>query len=203
MAYAKVEEFKASVGSLSGKHDDEIEDALAAASAVIDHESAQTFDLEAAAEARIYVVRYSGRTLSVDNIASVTGLEVKRDDDADGSFADETAWAATDYELQRFGHLNADKGREAKPWNEIYVPSWSTKTSWVKGERVQVTAVWGWAAVPAEVKSYCIKLAKLILNVGPEATQSIPELSEVLGQSPLAIGIMRRLREINRIPVVA
>lgn len=199
-AYATPGEYRATVGKGSAADDPMIARQLQAVSRYIERVTGQFFGKDDSAVARLYVPARSTRCLAVDNIASPSGLSIKVDEDRDGSFADESAWAATDYELRP---LNADKGPEARPWTEIYVPSWSTKGGFGAGERVEVTAVFGWPAVPATVKELTIELCAIWRTESARSTGRIDELDQVVSASSLAMGLVRRLTDAYWMPVFA
>lgn len=112
------------------------------------------------------------RDLWVDDIAVSAGLVLKVDEDRDGSFADETALAATDYQLWP---LNADKGAEKQPWTRIRLPEWSTRSGWQRGAQVEVTAVFGFPAIPSAISRATIQLTAILRLESPRATGRIPE----------------------------
>lgn len=199
-AYATAEDLKTAMGAKIGAKDDLLEEVLLAVSRYMDRSLHQSFTKEAAAVAMTYIPACTGRSLTIANVAELTNFAIKVDEDRDGSFTDETAWNAGDYELRP---LNAAIGPEPQPWNEIYVPSWSTKNGFLSGLRVQVTAIWGWPSVPMAVKQACIELAKLWLVKGPRATQQLVELDSELAVSGAAMGILKRVQYAYWAPVFA
>lgn len=180
--YATVAEFQADTAVPSNAA--EVARALEAASRNIDTATGQRFGLSDAAEARLYDPPYAGRTLPVDPIDTLTSI--KSDEDRDGSFADETAWTSSEYELLP---LNAD----GEPQHFIHVPAWSTRAPFLPGTRIEVTAVFGWSSVPAGVAEAAIEWAKLLLMQGPRATLQVSTLDEVERVSPDASRMLRRL----------
>lgn len=114
--------------------------AVEAASAMIDEHTNRTFEAEAVATRRYSTV---GGRVSVDDIATPAGLAVAVDDDGDGTF--ERALAVTDY--------------RTFPLNTLPITSLEAVGSgrFPKGEgRVQVSASFGWPAVPALVRQACL-----------------------------------------------
>ena len=199
-AYATAAEYRELFveGSTDTSKDVLYGDVLSGISRIVEQEVGEFFTKDAAVLQRVFVPGCADSLeplLRVDNIASITGFEIKVDEDQDGSFADETAWATGDYQLRRDGDLNPDKGPEPKPWNEIWIPPWSTKArSWKPDYPVQVTLIFGWPAVPAAVKQATLQLAGIVLMDSDRATTRINELQQVLSTSHSAQSIIGRLQ---------
>lgn len=96
--------------------------------------------------------------LDVMPFSTTTGLIVKTDDGNSGTYG--STWTVTtDYVVESSGYTRT--GRSVPMYRINGVGSRSFPTSGLR-ERVQVTARWGWAAVPPEVKEACmIKAARL------------------------------------------
>ena len=78
--------------------------------------------------------------IEVDDISTATGLIIKTDEDADGTF--ETTWASTDYQLEP---LNGKLGGQDWPYTRIRAIK-AREFPFDYGQAlVQVTARWGWA----------------------------------------------------------
>ena len=203
-AYATAAEYRAAVDRTDAADDAIIGRDLTALSRYLDWKLNQRagFQKDAAVTVRVYEGDGTRRLLLRFSIASATGLIVTRDTDADGDFADETALTSnTDFELRP---LDADKYPEARPWTELYIPSWApTYGTWYEGERVQVTAIHGWPAVPAAIKSGTIWLTSIVRIESPYATQQIQELDQLVQASPQARSILNGLMQsYNHYPVV-
>jgi len=84
---------------------------------------------------------------NVDPFHTTTGLIIKTDDDDDGVF--ETTWSASEYELVPFGgdmtHMMS------APYDMILGISRVFPTYTRRRRTLEVTARWGWAAVPQSV----------------------------------------------------
>lgn len=148
--YATVEELRERIDILDA-HEPLIEQLITAASRRIDTRCGRHFYLEASATARRFAVEWGDR-LDVDDIGDTAGLVIKTDEDGDGTF--EITWTSTDYHLTPFdGKLN---GR-AWPYTGIEVAPRGVR-SFPRGSwpAVQVTAKWGWPAVPEEIKEACL-----------------------------------------------
>lgn len=198
-AYATAQEYRATTGKGSSGDDAVITRQLLACSRFFERESGQFFNRDESAVARVFRARYPDvLDLTYEGncpgIATTAGLSIKVDTDNDGSFADETAWGATDYELLP---LQADKGPEARPWSRVHVPSWSTK-SFRPGSLVEVTAVFGWPAVPSAVKDDVIELCSIWRAESPRSTGRMDELDQVVATSQLAMSLVRRFKDAYR-----
>lgn len=91
-----------------------------------------------------------------NDLVSVTTL--KTDEAGDGTF--ETTWATADYQLLPVSRPNG------RPYTRVEAIAGRRFPTVRYGpgrvDRVQIEGVWGWAAVPAEVKQACkIKAARL------------------------------------------
>lgn len=93
--------------------------------------------------------------LEVDDVSTSTGVVVKTDGDVDGVY--EATLAATDYQLWP---LNA--AADGEPWTRIVLRQ-SGWFPWVAAG-VEVTARFGWPAVPAEVAQACLLQANRLAS---------------------------------------
>lgn len=144
-------------------HDDEYDRAITAASRQIDSYCGRHFYKVDTPTAKVFRPWQCDEVWTGD-IATSVGLIVKTDDDDDGVF--ETTWAATDYQLEPFDRLEGTRPYEqiiALGAAEFPTPNlsyYSTRTVRPsRRARVQITASWGWPAVPDEVVSACQILA--------------------------------------------
>lgn len=135
--------------------DTKLETAIAAASRQIDGFCARRFWQDGTVQVRTY---YAGDEDEcwTDDISTTTGLIVKVDYGNDGSFST-TLTVSTDYLLHP---LNALSNTPARPYecirtteNGQYFPEWDNRPS------VQVTAKFGWPAVPDDVTKACLTQA--------------------------------------------
>lgn len=131
------------------------EDSIESASRWIDRTCGRWFYLEAAASARVY--RPDDPYVAwVDDIGTTTGLVIKTDTTGDGTFA--TTWSSTDYQLEP---LNADAvgaGSTVQPyaWWRVLAIDRYTFPQHAFRTTLQVTARYGWSAVPDDVKQACL-----------------------------------------------
>lgn len=209
-AYATSAQYKAIISMTSGDHDSEIDAQCLAVSRYLDRSLGRFFTRDDSVVQRIYYPSgyYAGnpeaenpwlgvrgaRDLETDDIASTTGLVIKIDTNRDGVFTDEAALATTDYELWP---LNADKGPEPQPWNRIHLPAWSGKLAWPAGCPVQITAIFGWPAVPQAIVQATCQLVGIYRLESPRATSSMSAgFDTVLGTSKQAQDIVDRLQTV-------
>lgn len=111
------------------------------------------FNQAASATARIY--RPKDRfTALVDDFFTTTGLIIATDNDDDGTF--ETTWVAADYSLSPLNGVR--NGRTGWPWWQVDAVGFTQRFHPTNHPNLQVTAQWGWSAVPPEVKESCLIL---------------------------------------------
>lgn len=133
------------ITSVDTNDDTMLEDIIEAISRRIDSECNRHF--YQVTEARYFHTNSRG-VLYVGDIATTSGLEIKSSRLEDGSY--QYTWAATDYNLlpysPRFGF----------PYTHIEISEYSDYS--FSGEKMgnKVTATWGWAAVPDDVKMVCL-----------------------------------------------
>jgi|SRR5690554_699755 len=173
-SYATAEEYRNSIEMTdTGKDTDIIRD-LEAVSRHIDSRMSRFFIKDTEPVTRTYVVPATSTSLWVDDIAEIESIEV------DGAVIE-------DYELWPY---NADKGPEPRPYMKIISP-----TGFCRGQRVKVTAKFGWPAVPAAIKSATIQLTAILRLESPRATRRIEELGSTIEASPDAQSIIRQLMD--------
>jgi hypothetical protein len=156
--YATVEELKSrlSIPLTKIDFDDDLQDALTAASEEIEKHCNRQFNKATSASARDYAVKYP-YTADVDDFYSTTGLIIQTDATGDGTF--ETTWIAGDYELHPLNGIV--DGQPGWPYSEVQaVNTQRFPGGWrYRRARLRVTALWGWANVPAPVKTACLIMA--------------------------------------------
>lgn len=156
--YCSLEELKSRVGEASRTdHDFELSIAIDSASRSIDGFCGRVFSLATTATARIFYPRdsYFAR---IDDFHTITDLAIKTDLDDDGTY--ETTWASADYQLEPLnGVVDGESGWpfwRIRAVGSSLFPCASVNTR----APLQVTAKWGWAAVPANVKEATLILAE-------------------------------------------
>ncbi len=149
--YVSLDEFKRWVrGAHPNVAVDDVEFGLALDSATqeIRGHCGRDFNRDTSASARSFHCT-NPLVARVDDFHTTTGLIVKTDDDDDGTF--ETTWTiTTDFVLEPTdGRVD---GLDGFPyWRIVAVGSRSFPTSG-RRPRLQVTAQWGWAAIPDPVR---------------------------------------------------
>lgn len=130
--------------------DDSIDDVwlavcATAASRAIDSHCGRRFYLDTTATARTFAPRSYG-FCPVDDLVTTTAFTVKTDSGGTGTF-DQT-WAATDYQTEPANSI----GPNGSTWPVTGLTAIAALTFPCDvRRRVQVTATWGWPAVPPEV----------------------------------------------------
>jgi hypothetical protein len=133
--------------------------AIAAASRAIDQTCGRQFGKTGSVEARYYTPvwdRQRGRwVVPIDDVMTTTGMLVRLDLQDDATFTD----AITDYNLKP---VNA--AALGRPWTEIVVHPDSTNTPDGTPDSVEVTATWGWTAVPDTITQACLLQSSRFLS---------------------------------------
>lgn len=152
-AYATIAQLKSElrIPGADTQDDTELTFAVEAASRAIDHATNRQFGSVTPVEARIYSARWDKTwcrwVIDVDDVHSTTSLTILVDDDDDQVFD----VAITDF---RMAPVNEDN--KSRPWTQIVVGSDSANVPTKAKDTVQVTALWGWAAVPETIKAATI-----------------------------------------------
>ena len=150
--YVALSELKTALGISGSGDDDFLNLGIDAAEQAINDLCGRKFTADGSASARTY--RAQSYLAVTDDISTLTGLVVKTDTSADGTF--DTTWtASTDYQVEPLN--NIVKGRSVNNLRAI-----GSYTFPVYGDgqvSVEVTARWGWPAVPDTVKQAALMLA--------------------------------------------
>lgn len=158
-SYVTVEELKRALGGISDNlDDDDLNRAALAASRMVDTYCNRFFYKTTSATVRKIEVE-NLIVLHVPDIADTAGLVVQSDENGDGTF--EATWAATDYQTEPLSALTQPVGQ---PITQIRGITRFFPLDWRSRARVQVTAVWGWPAVPAEITQATLTLANLLFR---------------------------------------
>lgn len=125
-------------------------EAVLAASRAIEQFCRRQFNKATSATARVFYPQTCHMAL-VDDFWTTTSLVIATDAGDDGTF--ETTWAAADYQLEPLnGTVDGESG-----WPYYRIRTRSTGSNYFpltgSGAPLQVTAQWGWTAVPAGVLS--------------------------------------------------
>jgi len=190
-AYATAATYRAVISKTDTGDDSAIDDDLTAMSRYIERRLRRFFTKDASAVARVYLpAKYAAdpRILWTDDIVSVSSIKI--DTDNDGSFSDESALASTDYELWP---LNAADGPEVEPFTMIYLPESGDEVQW--RYRVEVTAIFGWNAVPTAIERAICHLTAVLRLETPRATRQVTEMGDTIETSQQAIRIIDRIAD--------
>lgn len=187
-AYATVAQYKAQTGKSGAGDDVPLARSLLAVTHLINKKLRRPagFNKDAAAVARVFRPRHDDSVLDVPDLVSVAAIGI----DAGSTGLFDTVLKVADYELLPF---NADDGPESRPYDQIGLLSWRSRTRWIAGQRVEVTAVWGWPAVPDAIVDACIELTAILRVESPRATNTVNELDQVLSTSRVAQNILSEL----------
>ena len=149
--YVALSELKTALG-ISGSADDTyLNLAIDAAEKSINDLCGRKFTADSSATARTY--RAQPYLAVTDDISTLTGLVVKTDTAADGTF--DTTWASTDYQVEPLNNLT--KGRSV---NNLRAIGSYTYPVYGDGQvSVEVTAKWGWPSVPDPVKQATLMMS--------------------------------------------
>lgn len=159
----------------------------------------QQFTKDAAAVVRIFRPEVATSKLWLGANLAANPTTIRLDTASAGTYA--TTLSSTNWELWP---LNAADGPEPKPWRRIDLVSWGTYATFAAGQRVEVTAVWGWPTVPEIVRLAVIELTAIVRLESPRATTRVDEMGTVIGMSAQGRDIVSNLlSSYPRQPVVA
>ncbi len=127
--------------------DTSIANVVVAISRNIERFTGRQYNDAGSATARTYAATNSHH-VEVDDFSTVNGLVVETDTGLDGAYA--TAIASTSYTL--FPLNGVVEGQTGWPYRKITLHTAGTFTVSEGRPLVQVTARWGWSAVPADIK---------------------------------------------------
>jgi len=140
--------------------DAELNQAIDAASRAIDGFCLRRFYADGTTSARTYYP-INARVVHVDDISTSTGLVLQTDTGDTGTF--DTTISSDDYQLEPLN--GADGGLEGLPYSRIRAVESNTFPTTGRRARVQVTADWGWAAIPETVETACLILATEVFKL--------------------------------------
>jgi len=153
LGYCTLNEVKAALRLSDSIDDTLIENSIEGASRRIDGYCGRFFYKTAATAIRLFA--YDSYRLPVNDISSTTGLIVKLDNDGDGTYED-TLVLNTDYITEPTD--TAILGRPIRTISMIGGATFPISTL-PAIPLVQVTAEWGFAAVPDDVREACVLLS--------------------------------------------
>lgn len=156
--YATLDELKnrLRIGLSDTTDDSALTSALAVASRAIDKACNRQFNDAGAASARVFRTDNWYRA-EVDDFSTTTGLVIKSDEADDGQF--EVTWqAGLDYQLEPLNGVV--DGEPGWPYWIICATESNYFNTWARWAQLEVTARWGWAAVPAAIKEATLIVAE-------------------------------------------
>lgn len=149
--YVTASELKAHLRVTDTADDTELGIAITAASRAIDRSAGRQFGLNGSAVARVYT--WDGRyieglpAVEIDDLMTSTGLVIKLDDSGSGTYGS----ALTDVDPWPWNAV-----ADGRPWTHLVFRSYASGFPSLYSQGVQVTANWGWTAVPDVVKQACL-----------------------------------------------
>jgi hypothetical protein len=139
--------------NITGTTDDVVIDAVVGeASRMIESLCGRRFDSDAAATARVYHPINNCR-VSIDDCYEITAVDTDTGDD--GTYS--TSWTSDDYQALPLNTVGPNQ-RSGWPYTHIEAIE-SLRFPSHRRASVQVTAKWGWTAVPGDVVGACYLLA--------------------------------------------
>lgn len=205
MGYATLAELRSHLAIDDTVDDTSLSFALSVAQQKVDDHCGRTF--AAAAVATVRTLRAGGwQRLILDpgwDIQSTSGLIVKSDDNDDGTY--ETTWTiGTDFELGGSGV--GYNGATGWPSTELIAVGSKVWPAFCARRAVQITALWGWAAVPAPVKQATLIIAaeQWKLKDAPFGVAGFGEFGPIrVRDNPMAASLLARYRHPVTSAVVA
>lgn len=201
-SYATLDELKAYVGISDTVDDLKLTDALDVASRAVESFCDRQFNQVTVATPRVYRPE-EWLWLTVDDFYTTDGLVVQVDYDFDGDF--ETTWQPNEYELTPLnGIVGGEPGWPFYTIRSAVIGRWFPKPEKffrlpeLRKATVQVTAQWGWAAVPAAVKQSTLILASetFKLKDAPFGVAGFGDMGVIrVRDNPV---VARRLAKYNR-----
>tara|TARA_R100001480_G_scaffold153610_1_gene156983 strand:- start:393 stop:1010 length:618 start_codon:yes stop_codon:yes gene_type:complete len=184
--YCALSELKAYIGITDSNDDNQLEDAVNSASRQIDSYCRRRFFVDGGASSRKYIAK-DIFNLYTDDFSN-NDPTVKIDTNDDGTF--DLTLAAADFQLHPLNGLA--NGIEGLPFNKIVLMDTASDTfpTHDRRARVQVTATWGFAAVPEPIRQATLALSSELFTM---ATTPLG----VAGVSEFGVVMLRENRKIT------
>lgn len=154
-SYATLAELKTRLSLNDVLDDAALTSALAVASRGIEQLCGRQFNKATSATARVFYPDHFSKA-TIDDIHTITDLAVKTDESDAGTYG--TTWAATDYQLEPLNGVIS--GESGWPYWIVRAVANRTFPTCTKRAPLQVTAQWGWTAVPVGVREACLAVAE-------------------------------------------
>lgn len=155
--YCTLADLKAVLRIIDNVDDTMLEDRINEASRVIDTHCDRRFYADGTATARTFVA-VDAELIHVDDISTTSGLVIKTDSNADGTYA--TTLTAAQYQLEPLNAIAKGTPIRAIRTVGLQFPTRQAPAG------VQVTAKWGWPSIPDPIRSACILLAGRLVKRG-------------------------------------
>jgi hypothetical protein len=159
-SYASIVDLRSRLNITDTTDDGRLTAALAAASRGIERTCQRQFNSAGGVSARMYRPN-SQYEAKVDDFSTSVGLIVKTDEGDDGQY--DTAWQAFDYELWPLNGIQ--DGETGWPYWRIRAVESKWFNIWSRRAFLQVTANWGWAAVPSVITESTLIVATEIFKL--------------------------------------
>jgi hypothetical protein len=177
--YATVDALKSRLRLTDTSQDYEVHTACFAASRSVELVCERVFFRTAADTIRTFVPQYRSWVKLGPFNDLLTLASLKTDASGDGTF--ETTWTSSDYQLHP---INPAAAPETRPYTKIKaVGSLMFPLQYcgllTRDDRVQVTGVWGWPAIPWAVKKAAQMLAEELMKDAPFGVSSSPDYGVV------------------------
>lgn len=157
--YATAAELKAYTRIPDTNDDAQIALVISAASRAVDRYCNRQFGLVASAEARYYTPRFDKKrrkwVIEHDDLMTTTGLVVMADLGDDGTY---------EAEVDNYALRPVNAAAKSRPWTFLVVQPTSTTIPIADEASVEITAKWGWSAVPSSVKQATLLQASRFLK---------------------------------------
>lgn len=157
--YCTSAELKTRLGISDASEDTAVAAAVSTSSRNIEKYCRRQFNDAGSASARRYYPLDS-ETVLVDDYWTTSGLQLATDNDDDGVY--ETVWDLTDFEAFPLDRLR-DGVDDWVYWKIKAVDSYRFYNS--RRPNVELTARWGWEAVPASIKEATLALAEEVFKM--------------------------------------
>ena len=175
-AYAVVADLEV---RLNESDDGTFETLLSAASRTVEWYTKRQFNKEESASARKYRALDRER-VQVDDFYTTLDLAVE---------VDGTAWAATDYEPRPWDGVVG--GRIEWPFSDLFAVNRSWPTNNFRRATIEVTARWGWDAVPPGIVQATLDVAEIMSRGAGVASAGSFVTSERIGDTYVGYGTPR------------
>lgn len=161
--YASVDEVKSAMNITDTQKDDRIEAVVRAVSSQVNQFCERVFTTDTTTSARVFVAMSPG-LCEADDFHTTTGFAIATDTTGDGSY--DEAWVSGDWQLEPLNGIRY--GESGWPYDSLRAIDSRRFPCAGRRATVEVTAQWGWAAVPAPVREATVIQTVSVLK-GPDS----------------------------------